>query len=180
MSHKKKHKPKLKEDISPNVVPMIDIMFLLLLFFMLGADMSQREAIEIAIPKARNVPEPPKEEDKTKRTLTINIHHATPTGAPCPINDNGGVCREADHWQWQILGIDYPREEMKKQLVIMAQDNLDPVEDPVAKKKLSALFLLIRADERAPYGDIQKVTEYAGAAGIYKIQLAANKPLPEK
>lgn len=177
--HRKVKHAKLKEDISPNVVPMIDIMFLLLLFFMLGADMSQRESIEISIPKARNVPEPEKD-TKEKRTLTVNIHHQTPTGAPCPVNDNGSVCREADHWQWQILGVDYPREEMKKQLLIMAQDNLDDVEDPIAKKRLSALFLLIRADEKAPYGDVQKLTEYAGGAGIYKIQLAANKPLPEK
>ena len=178
--HRKVKKSKLKEDISPNVVPMIDIMFLLLLFFMLGADMSQREAIEISIPKAKNVPEPKQVEDKDKFTLTVNIHHATPTGAPCPINDNNGVCREKDHWQWQIMGTDYNREEMKKQLVIIAQDHLEPIEDPVAKLKLSALFLLIRADERAPYGDVQKLTEYAGLAHIYKIQLAANKPLPEK
>ena len=178
--HRKTKKAKLKEDISPNVVPMIDIMFLLLLFFMLGADMSQRESIEIKIPKAKNVPEPLLIEEKDKRTLTVNIHHATPTGAPCPINDNDAVCREDGHWQWQIMGIDYPREEMKKQLLINAQDSLDPVEDPVAHKKLSALFLLVRADERAPYGDVQKLTEYAGLAGIYKIQLAANKPLPDK
>jgi biopolymer transport protein ExbD len=178
--HRKVKKSKLKEDISPNVVPMIDIMFLLLLFFMLGADMSQREAIEISIPKAKNVPEPKTVEEKDKFTLTVNIHHASPTGAPCPINDNGGVCREKDHWQWQIMGTDYNREEMKKQLVIIAQDHLEPVDDPVAKTKLSALFLLIRADERAPYGDVQKLTEYAGLAHIYKIQLAANKPLPDK
>lgn len=164
----------------PNVVPMIDIMFLLLLFFMLGADMSQREAIEIAIPKAKNVPEPKDVEEKDKYTLTVNIHHATPSGALCPINENGGVCREPDHWMWQIMGEDYNREEMKKQLVVIAQDHLEPVEDPTAKVKLSALFLLIRADERAPYGDVQKLTEYAGLAKIYKIQLAANKPLPEK
>ena len=178
--HKKVKKSKLKEDISPNVVPMIDIMFLLLLFFMLGADMSQREAIEIQIPKAKAVPEPKQVEDPDKFTLTVNIHHATPTGAPCPINDNGGVCREKDHWQWQIMGTDYNREEMKKQLVIIAQDHLEPQEDQAAHTKLSALFLLIRADERAPYGDVQKLTEYAGLAKIYKIQLAANKPLPEK
>src|ERR1043165_3680371 len=97
--HRKVKKNQLKEDISPNVVPMIDIMFLLLLFFMLGADMSQREAIEINIPKAKAVPEPPKEEDPTKRTLTVNIHHATENGALCPIHENGGVCREPGHWQ---------------------------------------------------------------------------------
>lgn len=178
--HRKVKRAKLKEDISPNVVPMIDIMFLLLLFFMLGADMSQRESIEISIPKAKHVPEPKLTEEKDKFTLTVNIHHATPTGAPCPINDNGGICREDGHWQWQIMGIDYGREEMKKQLVIIAQDHLEPVEDATAKTKLSGLFLLIRADEKAPYGDVQKLTEYAGLAKIYKIQLAANKPLPEK
>jgi len=178
--HRKVKKGKLKEDISPNVVPMIDIMFLLLLFFMLGADMSQREAIEIQIPKAKAVPEPKTIEEKDKFTLTVNIHHAPPGGAPCPVNENNGICREEGHWQWQIMGEDYPREEMKKQLVIIAQDHLEPVEDPKAKVKLSAAFLLIRADERAPYGDVQKLTEYAGLAKIYKVQLAANKPLPEK
>jgi len=176
--HRKVKKAKLKEDISPNVVPMIDIMFLLLLFFMLGADMSQREAIEISIPRAKHVPEPKDTDAKDKVTLTVNIHHSTPTGAPCPINDNGGICREEGHWQWQIMGIDYNREEMKKQLVIIAQDNLEPVADAAAGVKLSGLFLLIRADEKAPYGDVQKLTEYAGAAKIYKIQLAANKPMP--
>jgi biopolymer transport protein ExbD len=176
--HRKVKKAKLKEDISPNVVPMIDIMFLLLLFFMLGADMSQREAIEISIPRAKNVPEPIDVEAKDKVTVTVNIHHATPSGAPCPLNDNNGICREEDHWQWQIMGVDYPREEMKKQLVVIAQDNLEPVADTAAGVKLSALFLLIRADEKAPYGDVQKLTEYAGLAKIYKIQLAANKPLP--
>jgi len=176
--HRKVKKIMFKEDISPNVVPMIDIMFLLLLFFMLGADMSQREAIEISIPRAKHVPEPKDDEEKGKVTLTVNIHHATPTGAACPINDNGGVCREKDHWQWQIMGVDYNREEMKKQLVIIAQDNLEPVADTAAGVKLSALFLLIRADDKAPYGDVQKLTEYAGLAKIYKIQLAANKPMP--
>ncbi len=175
--HKKKAKPKLKEDISPNVVPMIDIMFLLLLFFMLGADMSQRESIEISIPKASAVPEPPREEDKTKRWIVCNIHHA-PEGGFCAINDNGGVCREEAHWKWSIMGVDYPREEMKKQLQIVGQDYLEDVADEKAGKRLSNYFLLIRADQNAPYGHIQKVFEYAGGAGIYKTSVAANKPVP--
>jgi biopolymer transport protein ExbD len=38
--------------VAPNLVPMVDIMFLLLLFFMLGADMGQRELEEVLLPKA--------------------------------------------------------------------------------------------------------------------------------
>ncbi len=41
-----------QRDIALQVVPLIDIMFLLLLFFMLGADMSQRECPELALPRA--------------------------------------------------------------------------------------------------------------------------------
>ena len=43
---------KAEEDVSPNLIPMIDIMFLLLLFFMLNADMSQRELEELTPPIA--------------------------------------------------------------------------------------------------------------------------------
>ena len=67
--------PPLKEDISPNVVPMIDIMFLLLLFFMLGADMSQRESVEIQLSKADQI----KEDKETPGLMkdpeaTVNVH----------------------------------------------------------------------------------------------------------
>ena len=38
----------VEESVGCNLIPMIDIMFLLLLFFMLGADMSQRDLEEFA------------------------------------------------------------------------------------------------------------------------------------
>ena len=52
----RKHGPSVKEDVTANLIPMIDIMFLLLLFFMLGADMSQRELAELVLPLADTVP----------------------------------------------------------------------------------------------------------------------------
>ena len=39
----KKHAAKASEHANPNLIPMIDIMFLLLLFFMLGADVFRGE-----------------------------------------------------------------------------------------------------------------------------------------
>ena len=49
--------PEVQEEIPCNLIPMIDIMFLLLLFFMLGADMGQRELEDVILPKALNVKE---------------------------------------------------------------------------------------------------------------------------
>ena len=45
-------RPSSESEISPNLVPMIDIMFLLLLFFMLSADMSQHDQEELKLPQA--------------------------------------------------------------------------------------------------------------------------------
>jgi biopolymer transport protein ExbD len=177
MGHKRE-KPEVKEDISPNLIPMIDIMFLLLLFFMLGADMSQREKEELVLPNADKVKEEKKEAEKD--LTIINIHHTTEKGVAFPFADNGGWCRDASHWMWAISGKDYNKDTIKPRLQILADESLEPNVDPQAKKRLSGRKVLIRADQNAPYGDIQKVIEYCGLAGMYKIEIGAAKPAPEK
>jgi biopolymer transport protein ExbD len=169
--HKRKP-PQLKEDISPNLIPMIDIMFLLLLFFMLGADMGKRESEEVVLPLASQVKEDPNRSEE--RETTINIHHDP--ARTCPVHDNGGVCREEGHWLWSIRGKDFDKDTLKAQMQIEADANLEAEVDPEAKKRLSAQRVLVRADRTAPYGDIQKVIEICGTTGIYKIAVSAAKP----
>src|SRR5215470_4595814 len=92
--------PDVEESVACNLIPMIDIMFLLLLFFMLGADMSQRELEEVELPKADQVKEEAKVKDQNAaRRVNVNIFHThTSTGTGCPTHDNGGVCRDMTHW----------------------------------------------------------------------------------
>ena len=47
----------VEETVACNLIPMIDIMFLLLLFFMLSADMTTRVAEDIKIPRADMIKE---------------------------------------------------------------------------------------------------------------------------
>jgi biopolymer transport protein ExbD len=156
--HRKVKKAKLKEDISPNVVPMIDIMFLLLLFFMLGADMSQREASVLELPRA----DVPREDETTGiRRLVANVRH---TNAGCALHEHGGQCRESGHWKRTLLGEDYSPAEVERVLAGAAAD---------AGPEPSALHLLVRADQRAPYGAVQQLFEGAARAGVYRIELAA-------
>jgi biopolymer transport protein ExbD len=159
---------------------MIDIMFLLLLFFMLGADMSQRElAGELTLPEASQVPKDDNIKVEDIFYTTINIHHETLDGSACAVNANGGICREEGHWHWSIRGKNYNKSTLKDQLQIEAEMNMETEPDPVAKKLLSARNVLIRADSAAPYGDIQKVIELCGTVGIYKIEVAAARPAAE-
>ena len=62
---RKRAKPTVKEDVTCNLIPMVDIMFLLLLFFILGADMTQREQADLVLPTASEI----KEDDKVNRRI---------------------------------------------------------------------------------------------------------------
>jgi len=166
--------PTVKEDVSCNLIPMVDIMFLLLLFFMLGADMSQREQADLVLASASEI----KENDNLKTdepTTTVNIQHRE---GNCPIHASGSYCREPEHWVIVIRGREVPRETLKDQLKAEADETLEPDVDPVAQVRLSARKIIIRADRAAPYGDINKVIETCSLAGIYKVEVGAAVPAP--
>src|SRR4249920_339440 len=91
---------------NPNLIPMIDIMFLLLLFFMLGADMGQRELEEVMLPKASSMKE---DKEKDKNRLTINVYHRYEV--KCQAYEKSLVCRDDAHWRTGIKGKDYSEPE---------------------------------------------------------------------
>src|SRR5262245_15758933 len=175
---RRRQKLSVKEDVQCNLIPMVDIMFLLLLFFMLGADMTQREQADLVLPTASEI----KENEKVKTeepTTTVNIQHSDPPGGKCPINASGtGYCRDPEHWAVVIRGREIPKATLKEQLKTEADASLEPDVDPAAGVRLSARKLIIRADRAAPYGDVNKIIEYAGTAGIYKIEVGAAVPAP--
>lgn len=138
----------VQEDVSPNLIPMIDIMFLLLLFFMLGADMGQRELEEVKLPTARA------EEDKADTRLTINVAHGPPH---CGLFNAGRVCREDSHWSLKIRGVEY-----KDSNVLVAH-----------LKAQGDTPVMIRADAASPYGHAQRAMHACAEAGLYKISVGA-------
>ncbi|MEO8677316.1 MAG: biopolymer transporter ExbD [Casimicrobiaceae bacterium] len=173
----KRKGPSVKEDVTANLIPMIDIMFLLLLFFMLGADMSQRERAELILPKADQVKEEPKEKTEGEIRTTINVaHRSEGAGFHCAIVAAHGVCREPDHWYVTIRSQAYTIDTIKDQIKAEADAALEPDIDPAAGKRLSGRKVIIRADQFAPYGMVQKLIEMCGQAGMYKIEVGAAKP----
>jgi biopolymer transport protein ExbD len=167
-----KHKlPPLKEDISPNLVPMIDIMFLLLLFFMLGADMAQRESVDLVLPKASKI----KEDNSTVKAMTtVNIHRKDDTDTP--FLPSAGPGRDGEKWCVSVRGIDFTPDLLKARLQADGDENLEAEIDPGAQRRLSERVLLIRADQGAPFGFIQRVIEISGGVGLYKVEVAGAAP----
>jgi biopolymer transport protein ExbD len=173
------HTPPSEESVACNLIPMIDIMFLLLLFFMLGADMTQHELADVVLPKADKCKED--ERDAAKgggHRSTVNIYHRRPSAAfTCAAFEAHQVCRDMSHWLIDIRGKEYDRESLKIQLKTEASLEMEPPAEPGAPP-LSGRRIMIRADHLAPFGFIQRVIETCAAAGIYKIEVGAARPAP--
>lgn len=169
-----KHSPPApEENVSVNVVPLVDIMFLLLLFLMVGGDMSHRESAELQLPLADKAADAIKD---VENYAVINIH---------PIRDPNSEAdrltqgfREIANWQFGISGVEYKDYwELVDKLKEVAMRKLEDTPLPGTKDKyLSAVTVTIRADKSSPYGMIQLAMQACSEALLYKIEVGAAKP----
>jgi biopolymer transport protein ExbD len=174
MSRRHREYIKPSEDLSCNVIPLIDIMFLLLLFLMVGADMGQREMADLVLTKASHATVPPKAEAK-KAGESYRVVNVQFDG---DISKSGDIrnTRDLGRWVYVVGGLNYTPETIKDRLSDEAKENMEPEIDPEAKVQLSALKITIRADRDAPYGMVQNLITVCGTIGVYKIEIAAAKP----
>jgi len=148
-------------DAEMDMTPMIDIVFQLIIFFMLITDMTQKDLELLYLPPARSAS--PDETDPKKIRPVINIISDGTILVKRevlfdPENDDGYAELK------QFLS-DKARQ-MPKEPLNEAQPN---------GPQVPANALLIRADQSTPFKHIQKVMEICGLTGIqiWKIQLAA-------
>jgi len=169
--------PAAEESVACNLIPMIDIMFLLLLFFMLGADMTQRQLEEVRLPKAEQC----KPDDGTHcfelARVTVNVFHpAASERVVCPAFAAGGVCRDESHWQIAVRGENYSQESVRSVLRDEADRARSSESSEDGGPPASLRELMIRADADAPYSVIRSVIESCAAVRIYKVEVGAAKP----
>jgi biopolymer transport protein ExbD len=150
-----------EENVACNLIPMIDIMFLLLLFFMLSADMSQRVTEDIKLPVADMVKEDPKQEEGYK-SVTVNL-----------VSEN-------DVWFVKIAGHSYQDwGQLRQALHEFAQ--AEPELDNAPGAFFSRTAIMLRAESEAPYKEVQRLIQLCSKVGLYKIEVVATKPsTPDK
>jgi len=171
-------KMSVQEEVSPNLIPMIDIMFLLLLFLMIASDMGQRELELVNLPKAISVKEDKPDAkmlEKEGDRVTINVYHRLEV--KCEPYKKGDICREEGHWLMGIKGRDY--SDMAK-LEDFLRKQADPLRGKDQKfKDASDKKVMIRADGAAPFGMPQKAMYACAKVGIFKIELGSARPAEE-
>lgn len=151
----------VEENVACNLIPMIDIMFLLLLFFMLSADMSQRTIEDVKLPIAEQAKEDPKEKEGYE-TTTVNL-----------LEENG-------NWVIKIAGIAYGDNDwatLKMRLNELAK--LEPEANAPPGQYFSSRCISLRADTAAPYKVCQRLIQQCSLVGLYKIELSAAKLPPD-
>jgi biopolymer transport protein ExbD len=166
--------PAPEESVAVNVVPLVDIMFLLLLFLMVGGDMSHRESTEVQLPIADQSQNSDRESDKY---AVINIHPVRdPTSDADRMNP---AFRDPTNWQFAISGIEYPDYwSLVDKLKEVAEQKLEdtPLPGTNPPKFLSAVKVTIRADRSSPYLMIQQAMQACAEATLYKIEVGTAKP----
>jgi len=159
-----KNSPKTQQHVNPNLIPMIDIMFLLLLFFMLGADMGHRELETVRLPNANQAKKDPQEEKEHR--LTINASHKEQV--TCPAYKSNRVCRDDAHWEIVFRGKNCTEPSL---LAKALADAHTAEQGPISERRV-----MIRADAGAPFGLAQRAMNVCAQQGIFKIEVGAAKP----
>ncbi len=151
------------ESVEIDMTPMIDVVFQLIIFFILITDMTQSDLEELKLPVARNSVQD-KPDPKVVRPV-INI-----------LPDGKMISKRYTYYTPEEDDLTPLERFLADQAALMPQKL-----DPDLKVKLPDNPLLIRADKNTEFKYLQKIMEVCGKKGIqiWKLQLAAAEE-PEK
>ena len=144
----------------PNLVPLLDVMFMLLLFFMLGADFGRRDQEPMELPRARCIKENCCRENRNP--LTINAHHRDDRAC-------SGPCRIEEHWLLTVNGRDCTDPATLRGT--LAVESAGFQRGPILERQV-----LIRADAGAPAWLPQRAMNACAALGFQRVNVAVNRP----
>ena len=137
-----------------NMTPMIDVVFQLIIFFMLITDLTQKDLEALTLPVAETA----SKDEMVKGRITINIDK---DGAIVIKKVNYGTLDDPD----AVLAM----------RTFLGNEVLKGEKEPDGTSERA---LLIRADETTEFKHVQKLMRICGENGIriYKIHLAAAEP----
>jgi biopolymer transport protein ExbD len=183
--------------VACNLIPMIDIMFLLLLFFMLSADMVTKEMESVVLPQ--NLEKAIQDDDKNKKdydTEFIAVVHTKDSQdrTDCAAYNTTG-CRDESHWVVKLEGAELnpPPDRTDwagvrrrlREIATIPGEMEQP--DPTSGATYSKRAVVLRCDRAAPYGIVQRLIQTLNQPdpsnvkiGFYKIEPGAGVPAPKR
>ena len=139
------------EPVKMDMTPMIDVVFQLIIFFMLVNDMTQQDLAELKLPSAEEAVK----DELTQGRLTINI-----------LKDGVIEIKRS-----KLGTLDDPATQQFVRELLAREVKLGKLEPDGTSERP----ILIRADQQTEFKHIQKLMRICGETGIriYKMHLAA-------
>jgi biopolymer transport protein ExbD len=155
-----------EQEMEMNMTPMIDVVFLLIIFFMVITDLTQQDLEELKLPTAENAqPDKPKPDEFRP---VVNI------------KQDGSIWVKRKELYDPENPDDYKmvREYLSDVAKMMEREKFNG--DPTTRNDPNSITgeaLLVRADQFSAFKHTQKVMEQCGYKGIqiWKLQLAASE-----
>jgi len=158
------HKP-AQDEAKLNLTPMIDMTFLLVVFFMLTIDLSQKEYVALNLPYARAGIE---DKETPIPRLTVNLL------------STGDILFKGKEWK---LATGAPAEQ-RAALVALRNELQRLTADPGMREpdKSSMIPVMIHGDRDARWQYVQWIMQVCAepTIGIYQIQFAVKRPIGEE
>ena len=142
------------DDVELNMTPMIDCVFLLIIFFMVVSNLSTLNVEQIELPRADEA-QKLEREDLDARHIIVNVR-------------GDGTLR--------IGGQTYRKEELAPYLALEAKaEAVEPLPPGQSGPPPSRLFLTIRGHREALYEHVQVILDACSQNGIYKTRVMATR-----
>ena len=160
----------LTADTQFNLTPMIDVVFLLMIFFMMICQFIVQENYRLVIPDDCTTAVVPDRLDRNAITVSVfpnpALQRRIPSLDSTTRQDHKAVLYAVRAYQYDPHSPVY-REDPQQLLADMSTRIANE-----SKRKADPLVHL-RADKDLSYGDVQKALQVLAMAGISKVQLAA-------
>jgi len=154
-----------EQEMQMNMTPMIDVVFLLIIFFMVITDLTQQDLEDLQLPTAENAAPDKIDPDEFRPVLNIK--------------QDGSIWARGKCYYDAESPDDYVEIKAYLSDIAKKMDHETFGGEPAARREdgttIPADALLIRADEYSEFKHTQKVMEQCGYKGIsiWKLQLAA-------
>lgn len=157
MAAHRTRKRQLESGVELDMTPMIDIVFLLIAFFMIVSDLSQLNIQPVILPRASEAKV--QVQEVNDRQVIINVVRIHETGLP---GIRLGASEQNLKW-----------EELAELLKADVEEYGIFETNPTSGKQDSMLKVLVRCDEGAKSGAIHEVYKACQAAKIFRVSIGA-------
>lgn len=150
---------------APDLTPMIDVTFLLIIFFIVVTRITSQDHVDLRLPDAITAIENP---DRAANLFTIHL-------APLDQRELQAI---PERFGWFCYGDPHPRNSDEMAAILRSEAALvDYSRDLPGRNAegISENTILLRCDARCPAGEFGRLIELMSEARLYKVKIAISR-----